>query len=73
MSIIGDLANESQIAEVSALVWGVGGSVGGGIGTFLIGMLSKYVGNVGSFQIIGVISIPSAILVFLIPYKGKKR
>lgn len=73
MSIVGDITDESQLAEVSALVFGVAGSIGGASGTFLIGSMSSYIGSINSFFVIGILSIISAFLVFLVPIKRKER
>ncbi len=73
MSIIGDIADESQLAEISAIVWGVAGSIGGAFGTFLIGYLTNVIGATNSFLFIGILSIVSAFPVFLIPTKRRSR
>ncbi len=73
MSIVGDMADESQLAEISALVFGVAGSIGGASGTFLIGSLTNVIGATNSFFFIGILSIISAFLVFLIPLKRRSK
>jgi len=73
MSIVGDIADESQLAEISAIVWGVGGSIGAAFGTFLIGYLTNVIGATNSFLFIGVLSLISAFIVFLIPLKRRSK
>ncbi len=71
MSIVGDLSDVSSLAEMSALIFGLGGGIGAGIGTFFLGFLSDQYGSRFAFIVIGVIAIISSLMVFLIPKKKK--
>jgi FSR family fosmidomycin resistance protein-like MFS transporter len=71
MSIVGDLSDVSSLAEMSALIFGLGGGIGAGIGTFFLGFLSDQYGSRFGFIVIGAIAIISSLIVFLIPRKQK--
>jgi len=69
MVFVGELSSDEELAENSAIIFGLGGGIGGAIGSFAIGMLAQILNIYMAFIIIGIISIAGSIMMFYIPKK----
>lgn len=69
MALVGKLSKDSDLAENSAIIFGLGGGLGGALGTFFIGYIGEIINTHISFLIMGIISIISSIIIIFIPIK----
>lgn len=71
MVFVGELSSDEELAENSAVIFGLGGGIGGALGSIVIGVLAQVVNIYASFIIIGIVSIAGSLMMFYIP-KAKK-
>ncbi|MDP8011458.1 MAG: MFS transporter [Thermoplasmata archaeon] len=71
MALVGKISKDSDLAENSAIIFGLGGGIGGALGTFLIGFMGQVINTHISFIIMGIVSIVSAIIILFIPLNKK--
>ncbi|MEM3035996.1 MAG: MFS transporter [Thermoplasmata archaeon] len=70
MVFVGELSSDEDLAENSAIIFGLGGGIGGAIGSIFIGLLAQTFNIYMAFIIIGIISIIGSIMMFYIPKKS---
>ncbi|MBD6955659.1 MAG: MFS transporter [Thermoplasmata archaeon] len=70
MVFVGELSSDEELAENSAVIFGLGGGIGGALGSIAIGVLAQTLNIYLAFIIIGVISIAGSLMMFYIPKKS---
>jgi|GEM_PF-2286666 len=71
MALVGKVSKDSDLAENSAIIFGLGGGLGGALGTLIIGFIGQIINTHISFITMGIISILSAIIILFIPLNKK--
>ncbi|MGC8672726.1 MAG: MFS transporter [Thermoplasmata archaeon] len=71
MALVGRVSKDSDLAENSAIIFGLGGGLGGALGTIIIGFIGQIINTHISFIIMGIVSILSAIIILFIPLNKK--
>lgn len=70
MVFVGELSKDEELAENSAVIFGLGGGIGGAMGSLAIGLIAQTLNIYIAFIVIGIISIGGSLMMFHIPKKS---